>query len=41
MFLPPVVTVVGKGAFIVSSRQNVLATKGNKVTAKKSYWSNW
>jgi hypothetical protein len=35
VFLPPVVAVVGKGAFIVSSRQNVLTTKGNKLTAKK------
>jgi len=35
VFLPPVVAVVGKGASIVSSRQNVLTTKENKVTAKK------
>jgi len=32
--LPPVVAVVGKGVSIVSSRQNVLTTKGNKLTAK-------
>jgi len=37
VFLPPVVAVVGKGASVVSSRQNVLTTKGNKVTAKKSH----